>query len=161
MNISGSTTTVLAILVIGWILFIITLVGCATVNAILIYSRRLVSETKRWVCNWSEIYACNYDNPACCWYRTPQECTGNKESKDVYDNPDDLTKWAHVACNDGCGHVCTTYIGVHMNRWRWQNVLLTILTNHNTLLMCMNKSLLLNATACMYVCMAHIVCALQ
>ena len=33
---------------------------------------------------------------ACCWYRKPQECTGNKESEDVYDNPDDLTQWAHV-----------------------------------------------------------------
>ena len=37
----------------------------------------------------------------CFWYRTPQECTGNKESEDVYDNPDDLTQWAHVACIDG------------------------------------------------------------
>ena len=31
-----------------------------------------------------------------CWYRTSQECTGSKESEDVYDNPDDLTQWAHV-----------------------------------------------------------------
>ena len=43
VNISG---ILLAVLVIGWILFIITLVGCATINAILIYSRRQVSETK-------------------------------------------------------------------------------------------------------------------
>ena len=33
---------------------------------------------------------------ACCWYRKPQECTGNQESEDVYDNPDDLTQWAHM-----------------------------------------------------------------
>ena len=32
----------------------------------------------------------------CCWCRKPQECTGNNESEDTYDNPDDLTQWAHV-----------------------------------------------------------------
>ena len=32
---------------------------------------------------------------ACCWYRTPQD-SAVKESEDVYDNPDDLTQWAHV-----------------------------------------------------------------
>ena len=44
---SGNTTTaLLAGLVIGWILFIITLVGCATINGILVCSRRQVSESK-------------------------------------------------------------------------------------------------------------------
>ena len=77
------------------------------------------------------ITVCN-GTPMFCWYRKPQECTGNKESEHVYDNPDDLTQWAHVAYNDWCCHVCMyyTHIGVHMNRWRWQNVLLTVLTNH-------------------------------
>ena len=52
-----------------------------------------------------------YENtPIIDIYRTSQECARNKESEDVYDNPDDLTQWAHVDVMHGCGHVYRYYM---------------------------------------------------
>ena len=116
---TSSSSGLLAGLVIGWILFIITLVGCIIIITLLVCSRQQVAESnKKWVCIIDIIYTyliwCN---------GTHDIDTGHlnnvlvvKKVMKVFMIIQMSEHMLHE--NNGCGHVCTTCIGVHMNK-RW------------------------------------------